>query len=189
VNTALLPRAFLREGSRGAFPAKGRLLDSKAILPSLRDLSALSVSLPRASKGALSFRSFNVPLDAGQSLLTPFPATHAKNASVTPFPATHTNSPHCKSFPCHTSEKKGVSPQLRLTRHPMKDVCPDDSGRRDLLRSSDPVKDFYPNRPPCVLPPRLSSRAQPRDLLFSCVRVPTTPRGGNPNRRNIQPAR
>src|SRR6266403_983299 len=42
--------------------------------------------------------------------LSPFPATHPQNSPATPFAATHTNSPSCKSFPCHTYKKQGVSP-------------------------------------------------------------------------------
>src|SRR6266404_1343952 len=45
-----------------------------------------------------------------QPALTSFPATHPQNSPVTPFAATHTNSPSCKSFPCHTYKKQGVSP-------------------------------------------------------------------------------
>src|SRR6266478_6021182 len=45
-----------------------------------------------------------------QTAPTPFPATHPQNSPVTPFAATHTNSPSCKSFPCHTYKKQGVSP-------------------------------------------------------------------------------
>ena len=47
--------------------------------------------------------------------LTPFPATHTKNAPkshllapVTPFAATHAKMPSRKSFPCHTYKKVGV---------------------------------------------------------------------------------
>src|SRR5882757_4023269 len=43
--------------------------------------------------------------------LSPFAATHARNARVNPFPATHTKMARRKSFTCHTYEKAGVSPQ------------------------------------------------------------------------------
>src|SRR6267142_6696386 len=44
------------------------------------------------------------------AVVTPFPATHPQDSAVTPFAATHTNSPSCKSFPCHTYKKQGLSP-------------------------------------------------------------------------------
>jgi len=39
--------------------------------------------------------------------VTPFTATHSRNAPVTSFPAAHAKLPFCKSFRCHTSEKVG----------------------------------------------------------------------------------
>jgi hypothetical protein len=48
--------------------------------------------------------------------LTPLAATHTKNSPLSPLAATHTKTPSCKSFPCHTYKKQGVSPQLWLTR-------------------------------------------------------------------------
>src|SRR5882762_10130046 len=53
-----------------------------------------------------------------QLCLTPFAATHARNARVNPFAATHTKMALRKSFTCHTYEKAGVSPT----------VCPDQDG-------------------------------------------------------------
>src|SRR5258706_12746359 len=43
--------------------------------------------------------------------LSPFAATHPRNARVNPFAATHTKMALRKSFTCHTYEKEGVSPQ------------------------------------------------------------------------------
>src|SRR5882762_9137277 len=42
-----------------------------------------------------------------QICLSPFAATHARNARVNPFAATHTKMALRKSFPCHTYEKAG----------------------------------------------------------------------------------
>ena len=45
--------------------------------------------------------------------VNPFPATDPKKAAVNPFAATHAKFPSCKSFPCHTCKKQGVSPGER----------------------------------------------------------------------------
>src|SRR4030081_3717020 len=45
-----------------------------------------------------------------QLCLSPFAATHARNARVNPFAATHTKMALRKSFTCHTYEKAGGCP-------------------------------------------------------------------------------
>ena len=49
--------------------------------------------------------------------LSPFLATHPKNASVSPLLAAHPKTPTCKSFSCRTSEKNlGGTPPLRAVQ-------------------------------------------------------------------------
>src|SRR6267142_2259114 len=78
----------------------------------LQTSSQLYAPTPAPNLIHLLFKAFGVfrfPLPCSATL-TPFPATHPQNSPVTPFAATHTNSPSCKSFPCHTYKKQGVSP-------------------------------------------------------------------------------
>src|SRR5579862_6882305 len=51
--------------------------------------------------------------------LSPFPATHTKNAPVSPFVATHTKTKDLKSFVCHTYKK----PQGRGPEHQQKRIA------------------------------------------------------------------
>jgi len=89
---------------------KSQLLCNQANPHSLRKTPGVGYRLRPCLRSSPT-SVFSVP-SVVNPVLTPFPATHAKNAPVTPFPATHTKSPSCKSFPCHTSEKQGVSPPL-----------------------------------------------------------------------------
>src|SRR6267142_5980407 len=76
-----------------------------AVRPFLRTARQCEVETSRPVPNLATFSLSNL-----EPLLTLLPATHPQNSPVTPFAATHTNSPSCKSFPCHTYKKQGVSP-------------------------------------------------------------------------------
>src|SRR5579862_2936106 len=83
-----------------------------------------------------------------QNRLSPFLATHTKNAPITPLFATHTKTKDLKSFICRTYEKTHPPPPIRLTRssrenHPYR-------GRRARL----PLRS--PPRPRIQIPHRRS---------------------------------